>query len=472
MQRWLSAPALDFAALRRELGVTAAFPDDVLAEARTAVDRCAAQRADRRDLPLVTIDPPGSKDLDQALCLTAVGDGYRVHYAIADVGAAVIPGTALDAEARRRGQTLYFPDGSVPLHPREFSEGSGSLLPGADRPAVLWTVDVGGDGAIGTVGVQRATVRSRERLHYRGVSDDAAAGRLHPSIAALPGFGAVMEAAGLARGAVNLDLPEQEVVPYAGPGRAWTLRLAPRTDADGWNAQVSLLVGRCAGELMYRHGTGLLRTLPKASDEAVADLRAAADSLGVRWPDGLQPGEFLATLDPGAPSTLALMNQGAKLMRGAGYLALDGGPVPPRADAAHNGVGGLYAHVTAPLRRLSDRFATEVCLAVANGGPVPEWAAEALPSLPKIMSSSDGLAGTVNRRSIDLTEATVLADQVGARFGAVVMRGGTDSRPAQILVESPAIVGDCDGAPAAGNPCAATVVEADPATGRVRFAAG
>src|SRR5690349_10706676 len=109
-----------FAGIRREFGLPERFPDPVLAEAERAVTDSArigaADREDATDLPLVTIDPPGSKDLDQALLVqTRPGGGFRVHYAIADLGAFVAPGGPLDAEVRRRGQTMYLPDGNVPL---------------------------------------------------------------------------------------------------------------------------------------------------------------------------------------------------------------------------------------------------------------------------------------------------------------------------------------------------------------------
>ncbi|MFM9378210.1 RNB domain-containing ribonuclease [Gordonia sp. VNK21] len=472
MERRMHAPALDFAALRRELGLTEDFPDAVRAEAERTADRYAAARVDRTDLELVTIDPPGSKDLDQALRVQSDGDGFLVHYAIADVAALVVPGGAIDEESRRRGQTVYFPDGNVPLHPRELSENAGSLLPDRDRAAVLWTIGVDGDGNTGEVHVQRATVRSRARLDYAGVSADHAAGRLHPAIAGLPGFGATRSRWALDRGAVQLDLPDQEVVP-AGPGhsRRWTLRLAPRTEVDKWNEQVSLLTGMCAGAMMFDAGLGLLRTLPAASGEAVDELRAVAANLRVPWPDGASPGEFLAGLTPGEPSTLALMSAGLRLMRGAGYRALGAGErTPPVDKSVHAGVGGLYAHVTAPLRRLADRFATEACLSIAAGEPAPDWVAAALPDLGSIMSGSDSVSSTAARKSIDLAEATVLADQLGARFGATVMRDADGKRPAEIFIPEPAVVGPCAPAPSAGSECTVTVTAADPAAGTIAFA--
>src|SRR5581483_10869513 len=102
-----------------------------------------------------TIDPAGSRDLDQALHLERTAGGFRFHYAIADVAAFVTPGSQLDEETRRRGETLYFPDVRVPLHPAVLSEDAASLLPGQLRPAVLWTIDLDRTGEVASVDVGR-----------------------------------------------------------------------------------------------------------------------------------------------------------------------------------------------------------------------------------------------------------------------------------------------------------------------------
>ncbi|MFC0313876.1 RNB domain-containing ribonuclease [Gordonia phosphorivorans] len=478
VDRRVFAPGIDFGKLRAELGLVAEFGSEVEAAAATAVDRYADARIDRSDLELVTVDPPGSMDLDQALRVVADDDGYLVHYAIADVAALVEPGGVVDEESRRRGATIYFPDGNVPLHPRVLSEGAGSLLPEVDRPAVLWTVRVAADGEVADVACARATVRSRARLDYAGVTADAAAGRLHPALSALPDFAAARQSWSLARGAVMLDLPDQDVIANDNPEhpRAWTLRLAPHTPADGWNAQVSLLVGLCAGALMRQAGIGFFRTLPAAEPAAVDELRRIAATLDAQWPHGATPGQFLATLAPDAPSTLALMSAGARLMRGAGYRAIgaegaDSAESVTDAELVHAGVGGLYAHVTAPLRRFADRYATEICLAVTAGRPVDEWVLAALPGLGKVMSGADAVANTAARNSVNLTEAVVLADQVGARFSATVLRDAAGRRPAEIFVAEPAVIAPCTPAPAAGQRCVVEVTEADPVAGVVAFAA-
>src|SRR5918998_3323245 len=197
-----------FEAIRAEAGVPAGFPPEVEAEAAAAQPR---ERADHVELPFVTIDPPGSRDLDQAVHIERRGDGHRVHYAIADVGAWITPGGALDAEAHARGVTVYCPDVRVPLHPTSLSEGRASLLPGQWTPAVLWRMDLDGTGELAAVEVTRAEVRSVAQHTYADVPPELAG--------PLAEVGERRTALETARGGVQLDLPEQEVVQEDG---SWT----------------------------------------------------------------------------------------------------------------------------------------------------------------------------------------------------------------------------------------------------------
>jgi exoribonuclease R len=109
--------AASFADLRESLDVSLEFPPEVLADAEESVRSPRLPDADETAIPFVTIDPPESLDLDQALHLERHGDGYRVRYAIADVAAFVTPGGPMDLEAQARGQTLYAPDGNARLYP-------------------------------------------------------------------------------------------------------------------------------------------------------------------------------------------------------------------------------------------------------------------------------------------------------------------------------------------------------------------
>ncbi len=171
------------AQLRADLGVPPELPAEVVAAAAASRDRHADEREDARDLPLVAIDPIGARDLDQALHIERDGSGWVLHYAIADVGAVVEAGGAVDVESWQRGTTLYLPDGAAPLHPPVLSEGSASLLPGEERAAVLWRIRFDQRGErIGT-DVRRALVVVKVATSYEVIDD--LAGGVHAEARAL-----------------------------------------------------------------------------------------------------------------------------------------------------------------------------------------------------------------------------------------------------------------------------------------------
>jgi len=414
--RRLVAPSIDFSALRRELRLPTQFS---LAAQREADDVAARgprlPSVDRTDIAFATLDPPTSMDLDQAMCLQRRGSGYRVWYAIADVSAFVAPDGALITDTWARGQTVYLPDGRVPLHPTVLSEGAASLLPGQVRPAVVWTIDLDADGATVDVRVERATVRSRAKLGYPDTQAAVAAGRLDEPVALLPEIGKLLIERGLARGAINLPMPAQDVERVDG---GWELVLHAPDPIEDYNAQISLLTGMAAADIMLKGGIGLLRTMPAPPFWAIRRLRRAANSLGVRWPRGTSAGRVIAQVDGGTPRGAAFLGHAAELLRGAAYTAMDG--ATPELHE-HGGVAAAYAHVTAPLRRLADRYATEACLALFNGEPVPDWVRVALPKLPGVMAATDHVASAAERGAVDLAEAVLLQGRVGEVFEAAVL---------------------------------------------------
>lgn len=454
----------DLSAVWAELDLPRAFPDDAEAEARTVVDRHAAGRRDATDVPLLTVDPPGSMDLDQALAVEAHGDGWRVHYAIADVGALVVPGGAVDRESWLRGETVYLPDGRVPLHPTPLSEDAASLLPEQVRPAVLWRIDVDGSGERTDVVVERALVRSRSRHDYASLQADLDAGRAPEPVRLLPALGEARVARARARGAIELGLPSQEIVVRDG---STTIEMRAPLPVETWNAQVSLLTGMTAAEIMLEARVGLLRTLPEPDEGVVRRLRRAAPALGVHWPEGARPGDVLASCDASRTRDAAFLDLAGALLRGAGYTSFDGAPPD---EPGHAGVGSTYAHVTAPIRRLCDRVATEVCLAVTGGREVPTWARAALEELPEAMAQSGRRAKAADRAAIDRVEAWLLAPRVGELFDVAVVEHDEERDRSTVALDEPAVRARCDGRPPLGERTEARLVEADPATGIVRFA--
>ena len=530
------ARALD--ALRAQYEAPTAFPPEALAEAEAAATawaqdgpaRLLADGArDARDLQLVTIDPPGSMDLDQAVLLERLpaqtdragvptGDApgpaaaYRVHYAIASLATFVTPGGALDVELRRRGETIYAPDAATPLHPEVLSHGAASLLEDMDRPACLWTIDLDARGEVLSARVERALVRSRARLTYDQVQaaiDEA--GSLPPSAPAdLPGLLAEIGRLRLereaARGGISMTTPEQvvEVSEAAqaaeiaqatepaepagdadsteGPGPAG-YRLAYRVPvpAEQYNAQISLLTGMCAARIMVECGVGILRTLPPARPEDYARLRRVAAALGIDWSASQPYPELVRGLDHAVPAHAAFMEQAMSLFRGSGYLAFGVGGVGVPADdeaadseeAVHSAIAARYAHVTAPLRRLVDRYGEEVCIAACAQAPVPEWVLQALPDLPGVMEQTGKRARAIGRGALTALEALVLRGHEGEVFDGVIT-SERDGRGELVLAE-PAVVTEIragkkasDGGLPVGERVRVRLLSADLASG-IRF---
>lgn len=404
-------------ALRRRLDLPDGFDPAILAEAEESARNPRLPALDRTDIEVVTIDPPGSRDLDQAVHVARAGTGYAVTYAIADVAAFVTPGGKLDAETCRRGQTYYAPHVRIPLHPPALSEQAASLLAdGHPRPAVVWTIELDADGLVTGQDVRRAMVRSRAQLDYAGVQRDLDAGTASESLTLLREVGKLRQQVEIDRGGVSLDLPEQDVVADDG---GWRLEFRSPLPVEGWNAQISLLTGGVAASMMLGAAVGIVRTLPPAQQAAVDTLRHVAKGLRIRWPGSLSYPEFVRSLDVSQPTHLAMMTACTSLFRGAGYEAFHG--TVPEPTPVHAALAMPYAHVTAPLRRLVDRFGSEVCLATCAGTPVPQWTVEALDALPHLMGASDQKAKSYERGIVNLVEALVLSTRVGEVFGATVV---------------------------------------------------
>ncbi|MGW0712374.1 RNB domain-containing ribonuclease [Streptomyces sp. NPDC002643] len=508
-------------ALRGELRVPDAFPLQVLVDAEHAAHAPRLPSYDATDIPFFTIDPPTATDLDQAMHLSRrpgksarpangsaggsssgpVGGpgrgGYRVRYAIADVAAFVTPGTALDAEAHHRVMTLYFPDAKVPLHPACLSEGAASLLPDHTRPAVLWTLDLDADGRTVSVDVRRALVRSRAKLDYAAVQKDIDTGTAEEPLALLKEIGQLRERLETERGGISLNVPEQEIVERAAPSGSDPMYETPTYEtplhetptyetyglayhaplpAEAWNAQISLLTGMAAAELMLAHGTGVLRTLPAAPDGAVGRLRRTAEALRIDWPHHVSYAQLIRSLDPHDPHHAAFLQECTTLLRGARYTVFRDGRLP--AITTHSAVAAPYAHCTAPLRRLVDRYSSELCLAAVAGTPPPDWVLAALDTLPEEMAEGSRRAGRVERECVDIVEAALLRDRVGETFDGWVVEVEEDE-PAvgTVQLETPAVIGEvvASGAESGGGRLPlgerlrVRLTRAEPGVAKVRF---
>ena len=449
------------AAIPATLGISRDYPADALAEATAAAAHPMLPTLDTTDVPYATIDPAGSLDLDQALYLERAGDGYRVRYAIADVPSFVAPGGALDAETRKRGQTIYPPDGPIPLHPLVLSNGAASLLPGEVRSAFVWDFTLDAAANVTSTALTRARVKSTAKLDYTGVQAAIDNGTADTNLALLKEIGMKRIALEVARGAANLTLPDTEVTEVGGAYQL--VRRQPQPSED-WNAQLSLLTGMAAAELMIGAKVGILRTMPEPEQWAIDRFRKQTIALGSPWPASQKYGDYLRALDTTDPRQLAIMHAAGALFRGAGYTAFDGGVPAGLVQAA---VGTSYTHATAPLRRLVDRFVLVVCEAIAAGTKIPQWARDALPILPGLMEHSSGVTSQFEHRALDTVEAAVLSTRVGDVFDATVI--SLSKTGGQIQLTEPVVTAHCKGALTDGSVIRAKLVQADIPSGQVVF---
>lgn len=395
------------AAIRAQYGVPQGFPPAVLAAAESAAARTPVEHADRTALPFVTLDPASSTDLDQAFAIERAGSDLVLRYAIADVAWFVRDGDPLDVEAWQRGTTTYLPDGKASLYPPVLSERAASLLAqGGPRPAIVLSVRVAPDGAVRLDGAERALIQSRAKLAYETARD-----------ADLPdGFAelaARIAAAEDARGAARVDPPEQEVEADAA-GR-FTLQLRPQRLTEQRNAALSLAANLAVADALQAAQTGLFRVMPPPDAKAEARLRQTARAFHLQWPADLPLAGFERALDPHDPPSAAFMLAVRRAGNGASYVPYRAGEVP-----WHAAMAATYAHATAPLRRLADRYVLQAVLAVANGRAVPDAVGEAFVRLPRTMARAAARDGQIERAVIDLAEVALLANHEGESFAAVV----------------------------------------------------
>ena len=416
------------AAIRAQFQVPASFPPGVLAAAEAAARRTPSQHADRTAVPFVTLDPATSTDLDQALWIEAAsgsgGGDLLLHYAIADVAWFVADGDAIDTEAWKRGTTTYLPDGKAGLYPPVLAEGAASLLPDGPRPAVVFTVRVAPDGAVKLDGAERAVIRSRAKLAYDSVRDD----QLPAAFAELARRIAQAEAR---RGAARVDPPEQEV--ERGAKGRFVLQLRPQLASERQNAAMSLATNMALADALFSTRTGLFRVMAPPDARAVSRLRHTARAFGLDWPEAMPLDAFERGLDAAEPRQAAFMLAIRRAGNGASYEAYQEGKTP-----WHAAMAATYAHGTAPLRRLADRYVVRAALAVASGQPVPEAVTEAFALLPAAMARADVRSSQIERAVIDLAEAVLLSGREAEVFEAVVTDFGENGARIQ-LCELPVV---------------------------------
>jgi len=423
-------PEADFRAVvwRRQLPVD--FPPEALAEAEGVPDELPREerlrRRDLRELPFVTIDPATARDHDDAICVEdRGGERTRLWVAIADVAYAVPSGSALDAEALRRGNSVYFPDRAIPMLPERLSGGLCSLRPQEDRPALVMELDVDAEGRTTRSRLHEAVVRSRARLTYEqaasvmeegGRPDELAPGLVDPLLR-LAALARRLMARRFADGSIDFDLPTAEIV-LGDEGHPVDLVEAPRTLAHRAVEEAMLAANRAVAAGLGREGRpGIFRVHEPPAAPDLDALRELFESYGLlrrtgqgrRAPPALTPRAIGRALERarGHPEERVVNLVTLRSMRQARYAAVDKG---------HFALGfEHYCHFTSPIRRYADLVVHRALRDRLAERP-PERGEEAVEALERValrLSHRERAAMDAEREMVDLKKCAFMRGHVG-----------------------------------------------------------
>ncbi|MCE2564843.1 ribonuclease R family protein [Komagataeibacter sp. FNDCF1] len=405
------------------LGIPHVFPTGALAQAEAARAVTPAGRTDLRDMPLVTIDGADARDFDDAIYAEPDGDGFRVTVAIADVAWYVRPDSALDREARLRGNSVYFPDRVIPMLPEALSNGWCSLRPGEERGCLFVTMDVAADGGVANARFGRGIMRSAARLTYEQVQD-ARDGMPDAAIAALPAglldslFGAwrCLSSARARRGTLDLDLPEQ-MVRLDDHGQITTITPRIRLDSHRVVEECMIAANVAAARCLEgRHLPCLYRIHAPPTPERLEGLRRTLDTMGLKLPPvgSLRAADLDRILqEVRGTDQAALVNE--LILRAQNQAEYSPDPV------GHFGLSlAAYSHFTSPIRRYADLL-THRALLVATGlepGPAPDHAV--LEETGAAITRTERRAAQAERETLERYAATWLQARVGTVMDAHV----------------------------------------------------
>lgn len=407
-------------------GIPDAFPDEVLAEADRAKPMGLKGREDRRDLPLITIDPSDARDRDDACHAEADPDpenpgGHVVWVAIADVAAYVTPGSALDREALKRGNSTYFPDRVVPMLPDRLSGDLCSLHEGVPRASIAVRIVLDATGHKRAHDFHRVLIRSVASLTYEDVQaaidgqpNERTAPLLEPVLKPLYAAYAALVEARERRQPLDLDLPERRII-LSEEGKVTSVAFKDRLDAHRLIEEFMVLANVCAAETLIAKRTPLLfRVHEEPSPEKLDALRETARASGFN----LAKGQVLRTSHINRLLNDAAGSDSAELINLSTLRSMTQAYYAPE-NLGHFGLAlQRYAHFTSPIRRYAD-LVVHRALISAHGwgkdGLGPEDG-EDLERIGTHISDTERRSMAAERDTTDRYLAAFLSDRIGAEF--------------------------------------------------------
>ena len=407
-------------------GIPDAFPDAVIAEADGAKPAGVKGREDLRGLPLVTIDPVDARDRDDAVLAEADSDpanpgGFILWVAIADVAHYVTPGSALDREARKRGNSTYFPDRVVPMLPDVLSGDLCSLHEGVDRACLAVRMVIGADGVKRSHRFMRGLMRSAASLSYErvqaaidGAPDDVTGPLLEPVLQPLYAAFAALSRARDARQPLDLDLPERKIV-LDDAGRVASVAFKDRLDAHRLIEECMIAANVAAAEELIRLKRPLLfRVHEEPSPLKLDALREVAEGAGMT----LAKGQVLKTQHLNRLLSQAKGTEFDELINISTLRSMTQAYYHPE-NFGHFGLAlRNYAHFTSPIRRYSDLIVHRALIAGHGWGSdgLSQWDIENLEETGKLISDAERRSMAAERDTNDRYLAAYLSDRVGAEF--------------------------------------------------------
>ncbi len=478
-----------------KLGIPDVFSSETLDEAvRVAGQPLGDKREDLRQLPIIAIDPADARDHDDAVWAAPDDDpsndgGWKAIVAIADVSFYVRPGASLDREARRRGNSVYFPDRVVPMLPESLSAEMCSLKEGVDRAALACHLRIGRDGALKSWRFTRAVVRIAANLAYedaQAMVDGHAA-----SSSPLPLWSCwhALNKARTARAPLDLDLPERRVM-LDEKGRI--LSVAPRERLDAHKLIEDYMIAAnvaAAKALEAKKAPVMYRVHEQPGREKLVALKDYLKTFGIEFALGqvVQPRTFNHILDKviDRDERPQIMEQVLRTQTQAYYSP---------ANMGHFGLAlGSYGHFTSPIRRYADLLVHRALVSAYDLGPggLTEGEAAAMEKIGESISMLERRAMEAERDTIDRYVAAYLSEKVGevletritgvtnfGFFATVEGIGGDGLMPVRDIggeyfrfdEASRTLIGDQSGTVyASGQKLQLRLAEANPVSGALRF---
>jgi ribonuclease R len=403
------------------------FPRALLDEADAARPATLAGREDWRQVPFVTIDPPDAKDHDDAVHAVPDPDphnrgGHLVSVAIADVAHYVRPGSTLDREAVRRGNSVYFPDRVVPMLPERISNDLCSLRPNEDRPALAVRMVIGADGRKRSHTFHRVMMRSAAKLSYEeaqfavsGRADELTDPLVDPVLKPLYAAYETVRRARDERSPLDLDVPERKILLKA-DGAVDRVIVPPRLESHRLIEEFMILANVAAAESCERARVPLIyRVHDEPSQEKLNALREFLATIDIALPKG-------GVLKPDGFNRILAQVKGREVERLVNQVVLRS---QAQAEYSPENFGhfGLnlrrYAHFTSPIRRYADLVVHRALirgLKLGSDGLPEDVDVPALAEIAANISATERRAMKAERETADRLIAHFLADRIGATF--------------------------------------------------------